>query len=210
MKHSAASPLAYALVLVVLAGCGGSSAQRAPADLRGDAIRPVDQTPPEGTLVEATPTPERFTLRRTEPIAARVDSVPKPARAVAPPRPAPASDTAVAAPIRTETAAPPPAATTPPSANSDFLVKPVPPEPISRVAPVYPERAREARVGGVVIVKALVGTDGRVRATRIARSIAELDSAAIACVKQWRFKPATSSGVPIASWTDVPVRFLLQ
>lgn len=218
-----AAPLVAALVL--LAGCGGSRAQRGPADVRGDAIRPVDRTPPEGTLSGATPSePERFTLRRSDPVLQRdtVVRVDPPRRSVRTP------DTTSTAPVRATTTSPPPAVSTPPPASSpagspapgagtstpsaasgDYLVKPVPPEPITRVAPVYPERARQARVGGVVLVRALVDTEGRVRATRIARSIPELDSAAVQCVRQWRFKPGTSGGVAIATWADVPVRFLL-
>jgi protein TonB len=140
-----------------------------------------------------------------------------------------APDTTATAPVRRTTTAPPPAASTAPAPAStpaspapsgtgtssppgggDYLVKPVPPEPITRVPPVYPESARQARVGGVVLVRALVDTEGRVRATRIARSIPELDSAAVQCVRQWRFKPGTSGGVAIATWAEVPVRFLLQ
>ena len=212
-----------AILLAVLAGCGGTKGARTPADVRGDAFRPVDKRPPEGTLSAEAKPPERFTLRR--PQGVRRDTV---VRVDPPPRVVTAPDPAATSPPRTVTTTPappapaatpsqapssPPAAAKgqpdPPVPSEQFLAQD-PPQVITRVPPVSPPRAREARVGGTVLVKVLVGADGLVRATRIVRSIPELDSAAVACVKQWKFKPATSSGVAVAAWTDVPVRFLLQ
>ena len=188
-----------AIVLAALAGCGGTKAARTPPDLRGDAIRPVDKRPPEGTLTAEGRPPERFTLRR--PDGSRRDTV---VRVDPPPRVVTQPDPAATSPPRTVALTP-----DPPAPSEQFLAQD-PPQVITRVPAVSPPHAREARVGGTVLVKVLVGADGLIRATRIVRSIPELDSAAVACVKQWKFKPATSSGVAVAAWTDIPVRFLLQ
>ena len=216
-----AAVVTVAIALALLASCGSAKKGHTPADLRGDAIRPVDRRPPEGTLSGATSgdQPERFTLRRRPGTPMRQDSV---VRVDPPPRLVTRPDTAATSPPRTVTLAPAPtsSATPPPSprespgreavrTEEQFLAQD-PPQVLTRVPAVSPPRARAARVGGTVLVKVLVGTDGLVRATRIARSIPELDSAAVACVKQWKFKPAMSSGVPVAAWTDIPVRFLLQ
>lgn len=226
MKRLAARPLVAALALATIAGCGGGAkSNRTPVDVRGTAIRPVSTVAPEGTLSEVAPAsqPEQFTLRRGASVPARADTATKVVRVDPPPRVVRQPDS-TAAPARAVTVSPPassaPAATTTPAppvsssparpAPPDQFLAQDPPQVISRVPAVAPERARQARVGGTVLVKALVGTDGLVRATRIARSIPELDSAAMACVRQWKFKPAMSSGVPVATWTDVPVRFLLQ
>jgi protein TonB len=83
------------------------------------------------------------------------------------------------------------------------------PEAITKVQPIYPEAARQAKVEGTVLVQALVGKDGAVRDTRIVGSIPGLDEAAVASVRQWRFKPAMSKGAPVAVWVAVPVRFAL-
>ena len=81
------------------------------------------------------------------------------------------------------------------------------PEAIHRIAPEYPDEAKRAGISGTVIVQCLVKKDGAVGETRIVKSIPALDAAAIAAVKQWRFKPALAKGEPVAVWVAVPVRF---
>jgi len=84
------------------------------------------------------------------------------------------------------------------------------PEAITKAQPVYPDLAREAGVDGTVLVQALVGKDGKVKDTRVVKSIAMLDGAAEAAVKQWVFKPALSNNKPVAVWVAVPVKFTLH
>ncbi|OGF15258.1 MAG: hypothetical protein A2W00_06630 [Candidatus Eisenbacteria bacterium RBG_16_71_46] len=84
------------------------------------------------------------------------------------------------------------------------------PEAVTKVQPLYPDIAREANVDGTVMVQALVGKDGKVKDTRVVKSIAMLDAAAVAAVKQWVFKPALSNNKPVAVWVAVPVRFSLH
>ncbi len=84
------------------------------------------------------------------------------------------------------------------------------PEAITRVPVVYPDIAREAGVDGVVMVQALVGKDGKVKDTRVVKSVPMLDQAATEAVRQWVFKPALSNNKPVAVWVAVPVRFSLN
>jgi protein TonB len=84
------------------------------------------------------------------------------------------------------------------------------PEAVTRVAPEYPDLARDANVDGTVLVQALVGRDGRVRDVRVVQSIPMLDEAAVAAVRKWVFKPALANNKPVAVWVAVPVRFTLQ
>jgi protein TonB len=84
------------------------------------------------------------------------------------------------------------------------------PEAITKVPPAYPPNAREARVQGTVMVQALVLKDGSVGETKIVHSIPELDAAAEAAVRQWKFKPALSKGQPVVVWVAVPVKFSLH
>ena len=84
------------------------------------------------------------------------------------------------------------------------------PEAVTKVQPIYPDLAREAGVDGTVMVQALVGKDGRVKDTKVVKSIPMLDQAATTAVKGWVFKPALSNNKPVAVWVAVPVRFSLH
>src|SRR5262245_10360605 len=84
------------------------------------------------------------------------------------------------------------------------------PVAIRKVPPEYPDEARSGHVQGLILVKALVGTEGRVDDTRIVQSVPLLDEAAAAAVRQWEFKPAMSKGKPVPVWLTIPVRFTLN
>lgn len=84
------------------------------------------------------------------------------------------------------------------------------PEAITKVSPEYPDIARQSSMEGTVIVQALVGKDGKVKDTKVVKSVPVLDDAAVAAVKRWVFKPALSNNKPVAVWVAVPVKFSLQ
>lgn len=86
------------------------------------------------------------------------------------------------------------------------------PEVIQRVAAVYPKDALTARAEGLVVVVAMVGSDGTVRDVQVKRHVEgwpSLDQAAIDAVKKFTFKPATKSGVAIDMQTRVAIEFSL-
>ena len=80
---------------------------------------------------------------------------------------------------------------------------------ISRVAPIYPQIAQSARVSGVVIVEAAIGTAGNVTDVKVLRSIPLLDNAAIEAVRQWQYEPTLLNGVPTPVIMTVTVTFTL-
>jgi TonB family protein len=82
-----------------------------------------------------------------------------------------------------------------------------PPTKVKHVAPVYPPDALAARVAGVVIIEAVIGEDGKVRAARVLRSIPMLDGAALEAVKQWEFTPTQLNGVAVPVVMTVTVNF---
>jgi protein TonB len=84
------------------------------------------------------------------------------------------------------------------------------PEATNQVPPEYPPAARDAGLQGIVLVGVHVSRTGLVDSVRVIRSIPGLDSAAVAAVSQWRFKPARYRGNPVAVWTSIPVRFTLH
>lgn len=92
----------------------------------------------------------------------------------------------------------------------DFVYYDEPPAVVTQVVPVYPDLAREAGVDGTVLLRVLVGKDGRVKDVHVDRSIALLDEAAVAAARRWVFTPALSNGHPVMVWVAVPVRFSLR
>ena len=83
------------------------------------------------------------------------------------------------------------------------------PEQIVRVPPSYPPIAQSARVQGVVILEALIETDGRVADARVLRSIPLLDQAALDAVRQWQYTPTLLNGAPTPVIMTVTVQFTL-
>jgi protein TonB len=87
-----------------------------------------------------------------------------------------------------------------------------PPELVARVLPEYPRRARALQVEGQVVLEVVLDRGGRVEdEIRVTRSIPLLDEAAVAAVKQWRFRPARDAeGRPVRVVMEIPVRFVLR
>jgi protein TonB len=84
------------------------------------------------------------------------------------------------------------------------------PSQVRKVQPQYPAIAQSARVQGVVILEATIGTDGHVQDVKVLRSIPLLDTAAIDAVKQWQYTPTLLNGVPVPVVMTVTVNFTLQ
>ena len=82
-----------------------------------------------------------------------------------------------------------------------------PPIKMNDVAPVYPEIARNARVTGVVILEATIGTDGKVIDAKVLRSVPLLDQAALDAVRQWEYAPTLLNGVPVPVVMTVTINF---
>lgn len=79
--------------------------------------------------------------------------------------------------------------------------------------PRYPAIAIRRHWEGVVVLRILVGEDGRARVVRIERGSgrAPLDDAARKQVlKHWLFSPAMRDGRPVQAWGTVPVHFILS
>lgn len=90
------------------------------------------------------------------------------------------------------------------AAQPDYGVNPKPP---------YPMLARRLGAQGVVLLRVHVRKDGTVADVELARSsgFSMLDDAATRTVRErWRFVPARVDGAPVASWVEVPIRFVLE
>lgn len=83
----------------------------------------------------------------------------------------------------------------------------------SRVIPVYPELARLARVETTLILEAVIRKDGTVGELKVLRSPAPglgFEEAAVAAVRQWRYKPGVQDGRPVDVYFTVVVEFDIE
>jgi len=88
----------------------------------------------------------------------------------------------------------------------------VPPSVTVRVLPAYPASSLANGTEGVVLLSAYVGLTGQPEKieTKTSSGISELDEAAMKAVSQWQFSPASQGGAALASWFEVPVRFVIK
>jgi TonB family protein len=78
---------------------------------------------------------------------------------------------------------------------------------VYRVEPEYPEEARQQNIQGPVVLDVHIGRDGAVEEVKLLSGQQLLADAAIAAVKQWRFKPRTWRGHPVEMQTKVTLNF---
>ena len=78
---------------------------------------------------------------------------------------------------------------------------------ISTVAPVYPAGAVAQKLQGAVVLQAVIGRDGSVQDLKLVRGYFLLGRAAIAAVKQWRFRPYVLNGRAVQTQTMITVNF---
>lgn len=78
--------------------------------------------------------------------------------------------------------------------------------------PEYPSQELRAQRDGVVTLRVLIGTDGRVKAVEQVNATSDAFFAVTKrqALGKWRFKPATRGGVAEESWKTMVVRFRLQ
>jgi protein TonB len=110
-------------------------------------------------------------------------------------------------------------ATAPPdSATVAPAVVPVePPKPsivtrptvTKRVQPTYPEAAKAVGATGTIVIRVVVGTDGKVKSANILSSFGNpaCEAAALAAAKNFEFNPATKDGVPFEQKISIPFTF---
>ncbi len=156
-------------------------------------------TPPVPTPTTTTPATTTPTVTKKE--EPKVETAtPKPPVSVTPEK----LIEAAAAQETTIAAVTPPPPTTPP--RPSVITRPV---PIKQVTPKYPEVAKAIGATGKIIVKVLVGTDGKVKSASIYSTFGNpaCEDAAISAAKQWEFKPATKDGEPFEQSIQIPFDF---
>jgi TonB family protein len=96
---------------------------------------------------------------------------------------------------------------TPPAVAATGMIEP---RKILHVMPVYPEGARAAGVQGIVVIEAVVDRDGNVTEPRVIQSVPLLDDAALAAVRQWKYRPTRVDGVAVPFSMTLTVAFGLK
>ncbi|MFH1176219.1 MAG: energy transducer TonB [Acidobacteriota bacterium] len=88
----------------------------------------------------------------------------------------------------------------------------LPPIPLARTPPVYPEPARIARREGAVKVELVLDVAGRVVEARLIEDRVGFGcgAAALAAIRHWRYEPATRRRVPVSVRLVVTVTFTLR
>ena len=81
-----------------------------------------------------------------------------------------------------------------------------------QVRPSYPASARRLGIQGTSLLRVFVGPDGKVTDIVVQESAGhpDLDEAAAAAVRRWRFEPARRGTDPVAMWVLLPVEFHLK
>jgi protein TonB len=80
---------------------------------------------------------------------------------------------------------------------------------VHRVQPVYPILARQARMQGSVVLRAVIDREGRIEKLQALSGPPVLEQAAIEAVQQWGYKPYLLDGEPIEVETQITVNFTL-
>jgi TonB family protein len=84
------------------------------------------------------------------------------------------------------------------------------PRKLHDVTPSYPAYARKARLGGTVVIDALIDRAGLVGRSTVLRSAPGLDGPALDAVSQWVYAPAIVKGEPVTVNLVVTVRFAVR
>jgi protein TonB len=80
---------------------------------------------------------------------------------------------------------------------------------VRKVQPDYPPLARQARIQGSVILKAVISKTGHVEGLQVVSGHPMLTASAINAVKQWQYKPYILNGQPVEVETNITVNFTL-
>jgi len=80
---------------------------------------------------------------------------------------------------------------------------------IYRVQPSYPALARQARIQGQVVLRAMISRAGAIENLEVLSGHPMLAPAAVDAVRRWRYRPYVLNGEPVEVETQVTVNFVL-
>jgi TonB family protein len=80
----------------------------------------------------------------------------------------------------------------------------------SQPPPKYPSEAKEKGITGTVVLRALIGTKGRIKNLDVISGPPELREAAMKAVRKWRYEPYKIGDTPVEVETQITVNFNLN
>ncbi len=80
---------------------------------------------------------------------------------------------------------------------------------IYRVQPQYPPLARQARIQGIVVLRAMISREGKIENLQVITGHPLLVKSAMDAVLQWRYRPYYLNNEPVEVETQVTVNFTL-
>src|SRR5262249_25083910 len=84
------------------------------------------------------------------------------------------------------------------------------PQVIKRVEPDL-SRLQDRKIRGTLVYEATITAKGEVSNVRVIRSRnPDIDAAVLAALRQWRFRPATRNGKPVAVYYTLTINFDLR
>jgi TonB family protein len=82
---------------------------------------------------------------------------------------------------------------------------------VSRTEPSYTDEARRQHIQGTVTLDVAIDAEGNPKVVRVAQGLGYgLDENAKAAVEQWKFKPGTFNGKPVAVAVKIAISFYLN
>ncbi|MGB8541710.1 MAG: TonB family protein [Candidatus Acidiferrales bacterium] len=81
---------------------------------------------------------------------------------------------------------------------------------LNKVQPQYPAAARLMHIAGTVRLQAIIGKDGRVRGVQVLSGHPLLVQAALAAVREWRYRPTELNHEIVEVETEITVNFVLE
>lgn len=87
-----------------------------------------------------------------------------------------------------------------------------PPRIVRKMPVSYPASAKRNGVEGKVLVRVLIGTDGRAGKMEVVESEPEgiFDENALKSLIYWQFRPGIKSGKLVATWVNIPLTFKID
>lgn len=112
-------------------------------------------------------------------------------------------------PIMVTIAPPPPKPVAAPASPAGPVVEDLYERLLEGQPPRVPYEARRKKQGGTVLLRLVIGSDGRVDQISIARTsgFESLDQAALQAVRRWVWKPLIRDGVAVALPATLPITF---